>query len=446
MSTFSEEAFIFEYNQENYILDPYSQMFWKIENKSTINYKDIKEKIQILSKYGFIKAKQKREKKKAFAKQDITQLVINPSTICNLDCWYCYSRENRRENSSEMKLNEIKQIIRKFTELKKGNKSSTPLGISLYYTSEITQHFDRFLEIKLYIESIKDQYNFPLFLFPSSSNLISISKEFIDFINSYGFLAVSLDLENKEQIETVLQNIKKFDASVRKHCIIPLSSNMKNLYNIYSMFEKDFDYISMRPVRIAKYVEFPWTSKTLLDFEEEFRLFINKLLELDEEKVVQFLLTLGPSDYFARYLNRIISRKKYFTRCPAGKEAVAISSDSKIYPCSGLIGKDNYVINDLNEISDNIIMSNSECEKCPIRFFCGGPCEDWNSKENSENDSSVNQTECSINFIYFKSCTYLISKLLDRNPEIIRNYSKEKGIEFRLSYPLNFDDFVLFFS
>jgi hypothetical protein len=35
---------------------------------------------------------------------------------------------------------------------------------------------------------------------------------------------------------------------------------------------------------------------------------------------------------------------------------------------------------------------------------------------------------------------------MKKYPDLIRRYAKEKEIEFRLNYPTEFNDFVLFFS
>ncbi|GAI77001.1 unnamed protein product, partial [marine sediment metagenome] len=54
-----------------------------------------------------------------------------------------------------------------------------------------------------------------------STNLVDPPQELVDFVNDYGYLNVSIDLSNMNQIELVKKNITLFKNTVIKHCIIP---------------------------------------------------------------------------------------------------------------------------------------------------------------------------------------------------------------------------------
>ena len=470
----SGELYFYKTPIDKVILDSSSQLFWKLKDSSKsldnlnegryslqafyqktqeLNYTDsaiLEKSLKRLNSIGFFQ--EEKIENKLEDEFDIHQIVINPTTKCNLDCWYCYSNKQRQYISKELTMEEIKKTIIYFVERKEESQSKIPLSISLFYTSEITLDFHIFKEIKKFAEEIRADYNFNIFLFPPPTNLFKIDHEFVDFIEDYGYLTVSINYNNQEQIQRIKENLTQFDNEIIKHCIIPLHSGMKNLFDIYTDFMGFFDYVSLRPVRIGDNTKFPWTSDLIIDFENELIALTRRILELEEEKLVKFLLSLGSSDYFSRYFQRVISRSKLLNRCPAGIASLAVGSDAKFYPCSGFIGEGNYVLgsieNGINEDSMRIyqekISSNKICRECSIRYYCGGFCQDWKQMNKSRNDDS--QIECKINHTYFKNCLSLVLGLLEQKASVLSKYTKEKGIDFRLSYPLNFDEFVSFFS
>ena len=448
------EIFIFNQSGDSYILDSNSQMFWRISNELICDRIDLEQNCSKLMKFGFFERSKDGETLQKIHQFDLENLVINPSTKCNLDCWFCYADKDANYNNERIRLHEIKTIIMQALEFKIKNKSKSPLLISLFLTSEITLDFDSFFEIWQYVEGIKSEYKFPIHILLPPTNLMDLNDRFTKFVDNYGFLTVSLDLENTKQWNNVITNLKHFRKDVIKHCIIPLNSSNKNLFDTYTNLLSYFEQVSMRPVRIPQNSRYPWTKESIDFFGEELKILVNKLLELPDNELLQILLSFGSSDYFARYLNRIITRSKFTDRCPAGKRAVAVNPDYKLYPCSGFFGNENYTCNSFSELlkkEKNLLLKTNlfsarECEECPIRYYCGGPCEDWKSKLNITSIESVNYTECAINLIYFRNAVFFISKLCEKKPKILKNYVKEKGIENRLSYPMNFEDFVLFFS
>ena len=448
----SDDIYLYEVKNQFFILDPYSQMFWSVED---INNDNLLLTIEKLKTYNFFKKKGESVNDNSKLKEDIKHIVINPTFECNLDCWYCYSSDFHNKNFEELSLNDIEQIILFFSNHKKEMNSTEPLAISMFFTSEITLNFSLFREAEKFVNQIQNEYDFDFYLFPASTNLMNVSDEFVDFINNYGYINVSIDLENKEQLETVLKNISRFESTVVKHCIIPLNSRMTNLFNIYTTFMNSFDYVSMRPVRVASHSKIPWTEKSISDFKHELTKLIENLLSLDEEDLLNFLYKLGSSDYLARYLDRIISREKYHSRCLAGKNEIAISPDMNFFPCSGLIGNEKYKmgsmyeglsIKNTSDLGKSNNMNNSVCKKCPIRFYCGGVCLDWFEKQQPITGKQTNSIECEINTHYFKLGSYFVFNISRSRSKILDLIARKKEIDNRLSYPLDLSDFSLFFQ
>ncbi|MCK4896960.1 MAG: SPASM domain-containing protein, partial [Candidatus Heimdallarchaeota archaeon] len=174
-------------------------------------------------------------------------------------------------------------------------------------------------------------------------------------------------------------------------------------------------------------------------------------LLLDEQQIFDFLMSIGPSDYFAKFFDSILTRGKKFIRCPAGRTAIALDHNLKQFPCSGFIGvrefqKDYTPAKKGSWEEETLSSVNSDkCSKCAIKYYCGGFCIDWQFKEKKGAIFNEISSECSVNFIYFENVAYFILKLKKKYPFVLRNYIEKKGRKFRLNYNLNFDDFAKIF-
>ena len=442
---------IFVKNNTCFLIDSYNQLFWKQDF-----CKEKTENIEQLSRYGFFKEnKFENQKNKVNNSISIRQLVINPSTLCNLDCWFCYSRKFREENKDELNLEDIEKIIDLFVLYNKEKEVSTDLMISLGYTQELSLDFSLFIEIKKYIESLVEDINFNILLFPPSTNLIQINQDFIDFTNAYGYLTVSLDLENKDQKNAIYTNLPKFAKNVEKHLVIPLKADNINLYNLYKDYSCLFDYVSIRLVRVDKNSKYPWNEQGVTSLNAAISDLFKDLLRKSDKEIIRFLRLLGPTDYIARYIDRVISRTKVLERCPAGKSAITIAPNLDLYPCSGMIGYHDLKVGEIDIKKGHIefdyerlnsLSFEGQCLTCPIRFYCGGSCLDWLYKQFGNLNVANNFYECKLNKHLVEEIIFFLSEIIEKRSEIYQTYIKLKGLKNGLNYPLDFDAFCEFFK
>ncbi|MCE7738242.1 MAG: hypothetical protein KAU62_04450 [Candidatus Heimdallarchaeota archaeon] len=416
----------------------------------------LKENVELLRKMNFfVPLKGGIKENNSYQSSDITQIYVNPSLDCNLNCWFCYAKDARKKNDSKLDFEGISKIIIPILDYKKENNFSDSIGFSIGFTEELTLNFQLFKRIKSFIYKIKNQYEFSIFLFLPSTNLMQVTEEYVDFINDYKHLTVSIDLDNKNQVNNVVQNIEKFKRDVEKNLIIPIHSKIENIYDIYSKFSNYFDYISLRPVRVKIDSEYPWTLETLSNIKMEISKLFKKLLLLDDENLLSFFEKIGPTDYFARYFHRIIERQKLDERCIAGKTAFAISSVLEISPCSSLSDYEglSVKISDFN-IQDALEKlrkeipnyKETECSTCYIQSYCGGPCMDWVVKLDDQNLLHPNKIECDFNKHIVDETLFFISDLIEDRKTLFDLIVKEKKLRNRLNYPLDFNQFSKFFS
>lgn len=416
----------------------------------------LKENVELLRKLNFfVPFKGGIQENNSCQYSDITQIYVNPSLDCNLNCWFCYAKDARNKNNSKLDFEDISKVILPILDYKKENSFSDSIGFSIGFTEELTLNFHLFKRIKSFIDKIKNQYEFSIFLFLPSTNLMQATEEYVDFINDYKHLTVSIDLDNKNQVNNVVQNMEKFNRDVEKHLIIPIHSKIKNIYDIYTRFSNYFDYISLRPVRVKINSKYPWTLETLNNIKMEISKLFKKLLSLDDENLLSFFEKIGPTDYFVRYFHRIIERQKLDKRCIAGKTAYAINSILEISPCSSLSDFEGLSV----EISDFNIQDaleklrkkipnyrETECSVCYIQSYCGGPCMDWVVKLNDQNLLHPNKIECDFNKHIVEETLFFISYLIESRKKLFDLIITERKLRNRLNYPLDFNQFSKFFS
>lgn len=437
--------YVFEANNTTILIDTPTQMIWELNSGNVGN---IQKQIASLKKFGFFSNDNKRSDEYLNNREkELNYIVINPSNECNLSCWYCYVDRTENNNSKNLTFEKIFKQIEKFLENKKKNGSKNPIAFSLFFTGEISLNFRVFLDTSRKIDQIRDKYEYQISLLLPPTNLLKPTEQFVEYINDYGYITVSLDLTNQQQIKAISRNIRLFDEKVVKHVLIPIHSKSKDIFNIYTEYMNSFHKVSMRPVRVTHDSLFPWTEQSLNEFKLELEIFVESLLLLNENQLSDFLMSIGPSDYFAKYIDSILTRGKKFIRCPAGRTAIALDQNLIQYPCSGLIGVDEFQKDYFHKKNENLSSVNSDkCSNCAIRYFCGGSCVDWEFREKKGSFFNEISSECVVNFIYFENVVYFILKIMKKYPTVLRNYIEEKGEKFRLNYNLNFDEFVKIFA
>ncbi|MHA1305295.1 MAG: radical SAM protein [Candidatus Heimdallarchaeaceae archaeon] len=476
MQAKKDNLYIFSHKNTFFIFEPQTRLFWHVnylesniydqvyslyQLKEVLEYSNSEESkriwrdLQTLQKRGFFTYDDDNNKEKRQDKFSIDFIVINPTNNCNLDCWYCYASPLRKGEKTELSVQKVKEVIRFFSEYKKKIQSSTSLGITLFYTGEVTLDFPFFQAIHSFVKELNEEYEFEIYLFLPATNFIRPSPEFISFVNKYRFLTVSIDLSRDDNIDIVLKNLALIEKNVKTHCIIPIHSKIRNIKSIYDYFSDYFNIVSLRPVRVTPSSAIPWTPKSLKSFISELENFVEQLLELEEEELHDFLLKLAPTDYFLRYLHRLISRDKQIIRCPAGSTALVLDSKGEIYPCSGLIGNQNYKIAKWSKnarVEDFILNAIrkvdtiAECQNCPIRYVCGGPCIDWLERQFPNKIKETNDYECTINQTLAKILIYFIYQVNRKYPLFFSKYTKKRKIKNKVNYPLELSSFSKFFT
>jgi radical SAM protein with 4Fe4S-binding SPASM domain len=117
---------------------------------------------------------------------------------------------------------------------------------------------------------------------------------------------------------------------------------------------------------------------------DEYTRFVEYLMSLPDELFLDCVLRLSPSDFFRRFIDRLIARSARAYRCPALQAEISIDTDGRIYPCGSFTGLAEWCIGNINDgidekrfyafHGDAHVDNRVGCRDCWARYLCGGGC------------------------------------------------------------------------
>ena len=361
--------------------------------------------------------------------RDLSQIVFETTTSCNLRCEYCcygegYTTfENRRQYRGNLKFITAKSILDYLCSLFRKEKSSNapkePFAIS-FYGGEPLMNFYVVKEIVEYAEKL-DLTNRQLF-FTMTTNATLLAK-YATFLHDHKFkLLISLDgdkphdayrktYDKQESFEIVMANLQE----VKEHYPDWFSAfrynavytNISDIEDIVKWFQMTFNKVPNfsplhTPTEGAKeYVKIKsMTAK--YEIPEDLR-FSDDLLAQSpiNKRVMEFCNSL-----FQNTLYKETSMFEERLNIPTGtciplSKRMFVSYDGKIHPCEkvnrdnplGEINEDGFVSLNFEKIADDFMSRLSAqktiCQKCYLQMCCtkcilcfnDGKCENFTSKQ-----------------------------------------------------------------
>lgn len=321
---------------------------------------------------------------------------------CNLSCKYCYEGDNKS------KLNMDKETVDKsiefiFSYFK--NIDEDELVIPIHGG----EPFLAFETIKYIVNRMKNECKKRCInvSFTTTINATILTDEMLEFIvKEIPNISVSIDGDKNTHDKmrpfkngngthkVVLENACKLLESLPNMRIRSTfdSSTVNNLFNdIKFLVDKGFKYI----VPAQDFYDKHWDKEKLDILETEMR----KIKEYIKEKEDVSISIIDKNLY------------KFKGKCDGGRSSINIYPNGKLYPCTLVVGNEEFCIGDIyngvdtkkrDEILSYSNISNPECEGCDLYHFCSGPrCKIINKliTNNYHNSSPI---ECAIENIKYK--------------------------------------------
>jgi radical SAM protein with 4Fe4S-binding SPASM domain len=263
---------------------------------------------------------------------------------CNLNCQYCYNRENIGQYK-DLSTSEWIRIIEKLHE--------NGFDYIVFTGGEVTLRKD-LLELAKCVHSC----NMKLHILTNGT--VKLPDELFDFADSIEISIDDIDIQRNDKLRKnssifeVYQHIKSYSSGQKKK-------------------------ITIKTV----------VSKENQDYVEDLR---NHLSSIG----ITNIMFIPCQPYVGNdnpYPTKTLPRPKHkfdagmVTKCNGCYEVIAINADGKIYPCQALIKK-GFQLSDIenscwiDEINENKItkdflmdmVTSNECKTCEYKFLCGGPC------------------------------------------------------------------------
>lgn len=363
------------------------------------------------------------------ALKNLSQVVFETTTSCNLNCTYCcYGEgyetfESRRTQYGKLQFETAKTILDYISMLFKNEVSSEaplePFAIS-FYGGEPLMNFDVIRRIVDYAEHLGFQ-NRQLF-FTMTTNATLLSK-YASFLWRHHFkLLISLDGNKKHNVyrkmtnqqdsfEIVMYNLQKVKekypewfTTFRFNTVCTDVSNIKQIVKWFRMnFDKTPNFSPLHtPTAGAK--EYVKVKSMMAKYEipEDMRFSDDLLIQSPiNKRVMEFCNSLFKNT-IDKEANLFNERRNIPTgTCVPLSKRMFVSYDGKIHPCEkvnrdsplGEINKDGSVVLNFESIAKDFMSKISAqktiCQKCYLQLCCtkcmlcfnGSECEDFTSKQ-----------------------------------------------------------------
>ena len=299
-------------------------------------------------------------------------LQIHMTNECNLNCSYCYIKQNKKELSFEMlkrQITHVEYLSRKLDTSFNGEYDVT------FFGGEPLLKLDNLLIFDYYIKDrLNVKYSFV------QTNGILLNSYVKSQLNKHNInIGVSCDGckdKNIQYIENIYMN-----KLIPMHPKMMVSGEnvadmLKNIMYFVDLAmetnQRDF-YIDVSFVK-----DNVWDKNSLGELKKQlndFRIYYKRFYE-----DTGMMLGIG---FLDRAMQNLFYGKRKFI-CFAGKNGFSLTPSGIIYPCSRFYSANKYKLYDSNTdryfednitlIRDNNITENELCSSCSIKDFCNQGC------------------------------------------------------------------------
>ena len=323
----------------------------------------------------------------------VKALCLNIAHDCNLACKYCFA--------SQGDYGGVKRELMSFDVAKKAvdfliEKSGTRQHCEIdFFGGEPLLNWDVVKQTVEYIESVQDKHN-KIFKLTLTTNGVLLTQDKIDYVNEHN-MSLVLSLDGREEVHNAMRPTAggtNSYQSVAKNLVNAVKQrdgreyyvrgtythkNLDFTKDVLAMSDLGFEHLSMEPV-VGEDGDYVLREEDLPILEKEYE----KLAEIYLERQKEGWGEKFNFFHFRMDLYRGPCMAKRLRGCGAGHEYMAIVPNGDIYPCHQFVGRDGYVLGNVNEGLKNLdiprefrnthVFTKPTCAECWAKFFCSGGC------------------------------------------------------------------------
>lgn len=291
---------------------------------------------------------------------------------CNLACKYCYVNKHAETMQWETALAACELFQNK---LSQAAKRKEKIHVS-FHGGEPLLNFDVICKI---INWMKEHYSQSIF-FSLTTNGTVYSEEMFQFLKD-NKVELSLSLDGEKRINDKNRVYKNQAGSVFDNTIktlrhlqennIPVRIRMTvNRSNVGGLYENYVFLHSLKPLVVSFAFDRgdKWTNEDMEQYYENYCQIMNYLLQKDRREA------------YCELFNMVQEYFRYRTSCDGGVNGFHISAKGKLYPCMFAVGKEEFVIGNVQDGIDKealnrfFQLNNTKvrvCGKCSFQNHCG---------------------------------------------------------------------------
>lgn len=169
-----------------------------------------------------------------------------------------------------------------------------------------------------------------------------------------------------------------------------VSKKFKCIWGLCTATNENCNFVDI--LKYMKELEFENVQIRLIRSQEKYNVtnIINQYNHLAEFLLDEYIhrsldylrMILNDNDQFGKVLKRVMLNEILIRWCNAGINKVTICPDGMIYPCDSLVGISECAIGNINSFTgenyniyeDITVNRISKCNRCDIKYLCGGDC------------------------------------------------------------------------
>lgn len=306
-------------------------------------------------------------------------LIVNPTTNCNFNCWYCYETHNKQAKMTEQTYKNIKSLISNIISERRYLKY---FSLS-FFGGEPLLYFDKAVKpLMEYVRKESEEHNIA-YAFSFTTNGYLINKEMLEWFIQFKEINFQITLDGSKEFhdkvrfpntkegsyDKIIYNINSL-LSIGHHVTLRINYTADNINSIEAIYEDIKNISKQYRKNLVIDLHRVWQDNNCFcanidnEIDEIISIFRSKGFYAKQ----QLPNNLRDPCYADKANGALVNYNGDVFRCTA--------RDFETFPRDGYLNDQGVIIweNDAYNRRINIKFQNGPCLKCRIMPLCGGGC------------------------------------------------------------------------
>ncbi len=355
----------------------------------------------------------------------IKSLCLHVSHDCNLSCGYCFAGEGNFGGPRNVMSLEVGKKALDFLLEMSGARPTCEVD---FFGGEPLLNWQVVKELVHYGKKRASEKG-KVFRFTLTTNGLLLDKDKEDFLNKEN-ISVVLSIDGRKEIHDKMRPLRSgkgsYDFVAPKIKSLVESRNNQNYYvrgtftrhnmdfskDVLFLADEGYKEISLEPVVAPPEEDYALRNEDKEVLVQEYKVLAKEYLKRKKQgKPFNFF-------HFNIDLENGPCIPKRITGCGAGYQYLAVSPEGDLYPCHQFVGKDEYLLGNLEQGIKNTQLVekfreshifSKKCKKCWARYHCSGGCH-ANSVNKNGSLGEPDQLGCDLQMMRIETAIYLYVK------------------------------------